>query len=133
MLTGAAVVLVIPAPVGVAAAVKVTSPRLDGLHEQVAVKVEPDPMAVLFLQPGNTIPFNLNVIFAFLFLSNKIVHSGSKFDGIITLLFLYSSSFFSSSLIIGNKFISFRIFIFLIKNNSFNSLFIFLDLINTLY
>ena len=36
MLTGAAVVLVIPAPVGVAAAVKVTSPRLEGFHVQVA-------------------------------------------------------------------------------------------------
>ncbi len=49
---------------GVAVAVKVTSPRLDGFHEQVAVKVEPDPMAVLFLQPGKTIPFNLNVTLA---------------------------------------------------------------------
>ena len=27
-------------------------PRVDGRHEQVAVKVEPDPVATLFLHPG---------------------------------------------------------------------------------
>ena len=64
ILSGAADELETAPLIGVAAAVRVTSPRLDGFHEQVAVKVEPDPMAVLFLQPGNTIPFNLNVIFA---------------------------------------------------------------------
>ena len=36
MLIGTAVELVIPAPVGAAAAVKVTSPRLEGFHVQVA-------------------------------------------------------------------------------------------------
>jgi hypothetical protein len=63
MLTGAAVVLVIPAPVGAAAAVNVTVPRLEGRHEQVAVKSDPDPVANLFLQPGNILPFILKVIF----------------------------------------------------------------------
>jgi hypothetical protein len=63
MLTGAAVVLVIPAPVGVAAAVKVTSPRLDGFQLHVAEKLEPDPEAFLFLQPGSTFPLIVNVTF----------------------------------------------------------------------
>jgi len=36
MLIGPALAPVIPAPVGVAAAVKVTSPRLEGFHVQVA-------------------------------------------------------------------------------------------------
>jgi hypothetical protein len=30
---------------------------------QVAVKLDPDPVANLFLQPGNTLPFILKVIF----------------------------------------------------------------------
>jgi hypothetical protein len=64
MLTGAAVVLDIPAPVGTAEAVKVTNPRVEGRHEQVAVKVETDPVANLFLHPGNTLPFELNEILA---------------------------------------------------------------------
>jgi hypothetical protein len=64
ILSGAADELETAPLIGVAAAVKVTSPRLDGFHEQVAVKVEPDPRAVLFLQPGKTIPFNLNVTLA---------------------------------------------------------------------
>ena len=64
MLTGTAVVLDIPAPVGTAEAVKVTNPRLEGRHEQVAVKVETDPVANLFLQPGSTLPFELNEILA---------------------------------------------------------------------
>jgi hypothetical protein len=60
MLTGVALVLDIPAPVGTAEAVKVTNPRVEGRHEQVAVKVETDPVANLFLQPGSTLPFELN-------------------------------------------------------------------------
>jgi hypothetical protein len=63
MLIGAEVALVIPAPVGVAKAVNATEPRLEGRHEQVAVKSDPDIAAVLFLQPGNTLPFILKVIF----------------------------------------------------------------------
>jgi hypothetical protein len=62
MLTGAALVLDIPAPVGTAEAVKVTNPRLEGRHEQVAVKVETDPVANLFLHPGKTLSFTLKVI-----------------------------------------------------------------------
>jgi hypothetical protein len=58
-----AVALDIPAPVGVAKAVNAAVPRLEGLHEQVAVKSDPDTSAVLFLQPGNILPFILKVIF----------------------------------------------------------------------
>jgi len=54
---------VIPAPVGVDAAVRFTAPRLDGRQEQVAVKLDPEPVANLFLHPGNTLPFELNEIF----------------------------------------------------------------------
>ena len=61
MLTGIAVVLLIPAPVGVAAAVKETVPRFDGRQLHVTEKFEPDPLANLFLQPGSTLPFTLNV------------------------------------------------------------------------
>ena len=46
-----------PAPVGVEAAVNLTAPRLDGRQEQLAVKLEPEPVANLFLHPGNTLPF----------------------------------------------------------------------------
>ena len=38
--------------IGVDVAVILKSPRVDGRQEQVAVKVEPDPVAILFLQPG---------------------------------------------------------------------------------
>ena len=58
-----AVELDIPAPVGTAKAVNETSPRLDGLQEQVAVKLDPEPVANLFLHPGNTLPFELKEIF----------------------------------------------------------------------
>ena len=54
---------VIPAPVGVAAAVNATAPRFDGLHVHVAVKLDEDPVANLFLHPGKTLPFILKVIF----------------------------------------------------------------------
>jgi hypothetical protein len=63
MFIGAEVALEIPAPVGAAAAVNVAVPRLEGRHEQVAVKSDPDTAAVLFLQPGNILPFILKVIF----------------------------------------------------------------------
>jgi hypothetical protein len=63
MLNCGAVALEIPAPVGVAAAVKLTAPRADARQAQVAVKLDPDPVANLFLQPGNTLPFILKVIF----------------------------------------------------------------------
>ena len=61
MLTGFDVVLLMPAPVGVAAAVNATVPRFDGRQLQVAEKLEPDPVANLFLQPGKTLPLTLNV------------------------------------------------------------------------
>ena len=60
-LTGVAVALLIPATVGVAAAVNDTMPRIDGLQLHVTEKVEPDPAAVLFLHPGRTLPLTLNV------------------------------------------------------------------------
>ena len=64
MLTGLEVVLLMPAPVGVAAAVNATVPRLDGRQLQVAEKLELDPVANLFLQPGKTLPLTLNVTLA---------------------------------------------------------------------
>ena len=63
MLTGAAVVLVIPAPVGVAFAASETTPRFEGRQLQVTEKLEPDPLANLFLQPGRTLPLIVNVTF----------------------------------------------------------------------
>ena len=64
MLTGFDVVLLIPAPVGVAAAVSATWPRFDGRQLQVAEKLELDPVASLFLQPGRILPLTLNVTLA---------------------------------------------------------------------
>ena len=63
MLTGLAVVLLIPAPVGVAAAVIETTPRFDGFQLHVAEKLDPDPEVVLFLHPGSAFPSIVNVIF----------------------------------------------------------------------
>ena len=64
MFTGFEVVLLMPAPVGVAAAVNATVPRFDGRQMQVAEKLEPDPVANLFLHPGRTLPLTLNVTLA---------------------------------------------------------------------
>ena len=64
MLIGFEVVLLMPAPVGVAAAVSATEPRFDGRQLQVAEKLELDPVANLFLQPGKTLPLTLNVTLA---------------------------------------------------------------------
>ena len=61
MLTGFDVVLLMPAPVGVAAAVNATAPRFDGRQLQVAEKLELDPVASLFLHPGITLPLMLKV------------------------------------------------------------------------
>jgi hypothetical protein len=58
-----AVELDIPAPVGAAEAVNVTEPRLDGRQVQVAAKLDPEPVANLFLHPGRTLPFKLKEIF----------------------------------------------------------------------
>ena len=63
MLIGEELEPVMPAPVGVAAAVNATAPRFEGLHEHVAVKLDEDPVANLFLHPGKTLPFILKVIF----------------------------------------------------------------------
>ena len=64
MLICGATELEIPAPVGVAAAVNETVPRLDGRQLHVAEKLELDPLANLFLQPGNTLPLTLKVTLA---------------------------------------------------------------------
>ena len=61
MLTGVAVALDIPAPVGVAAAVSETTPRFEGLQEQVATILGELPVVDLFLHPGRTLPLTLNV------------------------------------------------------------------------
>jgi hypothetical protein len=61
MLIGVAVAPEIPAPVGVAVADNATGPRFDGFQLQVAAKLELDPDANLFLQPGRTLPLTVNV------------------------------------------------------------------------
>ena len=63
MFTGFEVVLLIPAPVGVAAAVKFTWPRFEGRQVHVTEKLEPDPVANLFLHLGRTLPLTLKVTF----------------------------------------------------------------------
>ena len=47
-----------------ATAVNATAPRFDGLHVHVAVKLDEDPVANLFLHPGKTLPVILKVILA---------------------------------------------------------------------
>ena len=64
MLTGVAVVLLIPAPVGMAAAVSAIVPRFDGRQVHVTEKLEPDPVANLFLHLGRILPLTLKVTFA---------------------------------------------------------------------
>ena len=64
MLSGVAVALLMPAPVGAAVAVSETTPRFDGRQLQVAEKLELDPVASLFLQPGRILPLTLNVTLA---------------------------------------------------------------------
>jgi len=61
MITGVEVELEIPAPVGVAAAVSETTPRFEGLQEQVATILGELPVVDLFLHPGRTLPLTLNV------------------------------------------------------------------------
>ena len=51
-LTGVAVALLIPAPVGDAVAVSVTAPLVDGRHEQVATILGDEPEVNLFLHPA---------------------------------------------------------------------------------
>jgi hypothetical protein len=63
MLIGVALLLDIPAPVGVAAAVSETTPRFDGRQEQVATMFGELPVVDLFLHPGRTLPLTLNVTF----------------------------------------------------------------------
>jgi hypothetical protein len=63
MLTGVAVALDIPAPVGVAAAVSETFPRIEGFQEQVATIFGELPVVDLFLHPGRTLPLTLKVTF----------------------------------------------------------------------
>jgi hypothetical protein len=63
MLIGVEVELEIPAPVGVAAAVSETVPRFDGRQLHVTEKLEPDPLASLFLHPGRILPLTRNVTF----------------------------------------------------------------------
>jgi hypothetical protein len=60
-LTRFEVALLIPAPVGVATAVIERTPRLDGFQLHVAEKLEPDPLANLFMQPGSFLPLALKV------------------------------------------------------------------------
>ena len=62
MLTGVAVALDIPAPVGAAAAVSETMPRFDGFQEQVATIFGELPVVDLFLHPGRILPLTLKVI-----------------------------------------------------------------------
>ena len=61
MLSGAAVVDEIPATVGTALAVSVTSPRVDGRQEQVATILGDEPEVNLFLHPEIITFLALNV------------------------------------------------------------------------
>jgi len=63
MLIGVEVELDIPAPVGVAAAVSETFPRIEGFQEQVATLFGELPVVDLFLHPGKILPLTLNVTF----------------------------------------------------------------------
>ena len=63
MLTGVAVALDIPAPVGTAPAVSETFPRIDGFQLQVATIFGELPVVDLFLHPGRTLPLTLKVTF----------------------------------------------------------------------
>jgi hypothetical protein len=63
MLTGVAVELEIPAPVGMAVAVSETFPRIDGFQEQVATIFGELPVVDLFLHPGRILPLIRNVTF----------------------------------------------------------------------
>ena len=63
MLSGVEVELDIPAPVGVAAAVSETFPRIEGFQEQVAIMFGELPVVDLFLHPGKILPLTLNVTF----------------------------------------------------------------------
>jgi hypothetical protein len=62
--SGVAVEDEIPAPVGTAFAVSVTAPLVDGRHVQVTEKLDPEPLAVLLLQPGIITFLALKVTFA---------------------------------------------------------------------
>ena len=64
MLTGVAVALLMPAPVGAAVAVSETTPRFDGRQLQVARIFGELPLVNLFLQPGRILPLTLNVTLA---------------------------------------------------------------------
>ena len=64
MLTGVEVELDIPAPVGAAAAVNETFPRIEGFQEQVATIFGELPVVDLFLHPGKILPLTLNVTLA---------------------------------------------------------------------
>ena len=59
---GLEVVLAIPSEIGSASARIATEPRTEGFQEQVTVKLEPEPIAVLFMHPGNALPLTLRVI-----------------------------------------------------------------------
>ena len=58
---GLEVTFEIPSVTGSAVASTVTGPRPEGFQGQVAVKFEPDPLAVLFLHPGIILPLTLKV------------------------------------------------------------------------
>ena len=63
ILIGVDVELDIPAPVGAALAVSETTPRFEGLQEQVATIFGELPVVDLFLHPGKILPLTLNVTF----------------------------------------------------------------------
>jgi len=63
MLSGVEVELDMPAPVGVATAVSETTPRFEGLQEQVATIFGELPVVDLFLHPGKILPLTRNVTF----------------------------------------------------------------------
>jgi len=61
-------------------AVSVTAPLADGRHEHVAAKLDPEPLAVLFLHPEIITFFALKVTFAatliFAVIVTKVLNAG---------------------------------------------------------
>ena len=73
-LTGVAVAVLIPAPVGTALAVITTAPRIDGFQLQVAMMLGDEPEVNLFLHPA-----------IMMFLARKVTVDATETFAVITI------------------------------------------------